>query len=126
MPTVSFARRLVFVSVALLAVASIGTAAYAAHSSGSGSTGTATCSESPNPVQVGGIYTITGAHLPANQIVNVQVRDAKGAQVVTVMTTSTGTLLATGQASVAGSYSVAITSGGRKVSTLATCGFRTA
>jgi hypothetical protein len=126
MPTVSLTRRLVFAAIALVAVAGLATAAYAAHPSGSGSTGSASCSESPNPVRVGGIYTISGSHLPANQIVNVQVSDAKGAQVVTVMTTSTGTLIATGQASVAGSYTVTIGGGGRKGGSLATCGFQAA
>jgi hypothetical protein len=123
MPTVSFARRVAFAMLALAAIAGLATAAGAAHQSSGSASGS--CSESPNPVAVGGIYTITGSHLPANQLVNVKVSDAKGAQIVTVMTTSTGTLTATGQASVSGSYSVAITSGGRKVSTLATCGFRT-
>jgi hypothetical protein len=115
-----------FVVVAVVAVAGVGTAAYAARPSGGGSTGSATCSEAPNPVRVGGIYTISGSHLPANQLVNVQVNDAKGAQVVTVMTTSTGTLVATGQATVAGSYTVTIGGGGRHGGGLATCGFRAA
>lgn len=123
MPAV--ARRVVFAFVAAVAVLGLATAAEAARPAPS-SGGSASCSESPNPVAVRGIYTITGSHLPANQIVGVTVRDPKGAQTVTVMTTSTGTLRATGQASVAGSYSVAITGGGRKVSTLATCGFRAA
>ena len=122
MPTVSRARRFVFAALAVVSVLALATAAQAAHQAGSGST-SGTCSESPNPVAVGGIYTITGSHLAANQLVNVQVSDAKGTQIVSVITTSTGTLTATGQATVAGSYSVKITGGGRKVSTYASCGF---
>jgi hypothetical protein len=124
MPTVSFTRRVAFAVLALVTIVALATAAGAAHLGGSGTSTSGSCSESPNPVAVGRTYTITGSHLPANQLVSVQVGDAKGVQIVTVMTTSTGTLIATGQASVAGSYSVAITGGGRRGGTLATCGFR--
>jgi hypothetical protein len=126
MPTVSFARRVAFAVLALAVVAGLATAAGAAHQAGSGSPTSGSCSESPNPARVGGIYTITGSHLPASQLVNVQVSDAKGTQVVTVMTSSTGTLIANGQAGVAGAYTVTIGGGGRKGGVLATCGFRAA
>jgi hypothetical protein len=126
MPTVSFTRRVVFAVLALVAVAGLATAAGAAHQGSSGPSTSGSCSESPNPVRVGGIYTISGSHLPANQLVNVQVSDAKGAQVVTVMTNPTGTLFAPGHASVAGSYTVTIGGGGRHGGGLATCGFRAA
>ena len=122
MPTVSRARRFVFMGLAVAAVLGLATAAEAAHLSGSGST-SGTCAESPNPVAVGGIYTIAGSRLPASQLVNVSVTDARGTQWGSVMTSSTGTMTFTGQATVAGSYSVKITGGGRKASTYASCGF---
>jgi hypothetical protein len=100
--------------------------AFARAKSGSASGSTSgTCSESPNPVALGALYTVTGAHLPAGQIVSVSVTDPKGTQWGSTLTTATGTLTFVGQAAVAGSYSVRIT-GGSKGSLLATCGFRTA
>ena len=124
MPTVSRARRFVFTALAVVTVLGLATGAEAAHQSGSGSGSTSgTCSESPNPVTVPGTYTVTGARLPANQLVNVSVSDAAGTQWGSVMTSSTGTMTFTGQATVVGSYSVKITGGGRKASTYASCGF---
>ena len=117
-------RRLAF----MIAAASIGSLVIApgtALARPTAGTASGTCSEAPNPVAVGGIYTVSGAHLPAGQIVSLTITDPKGTQWGSVRTTSTGTLTYAGQASVAGSYSVRIT-GGSKGSLLATCGFRAA
>jgi hypothetical protein len=108
-----------------VAVALPGVAVARARSGGASGTVSGTCSEAPNPVPVGALYNVTGAHLPAGQIVSVSVTDPKGTQWGSTRTTATGTLTFTGQAAVAGAYSVRIT-GGSKGSLLATCGFRTA
>jgi hypothetical protein len=108
-----------------VAVALPGVAVARARSGGASGSTSGTCSESPNPVAVGAVYNVTGAHLPAGQIVSVSVTDPKGTQWGSTRTTATGTLTFTGVAAVAGSYSVRIT-GGSKGSLLATCGFRTA
>jgi hypothetical protein len=81
------------------------------------------CSESPNPVAVGGTYTITGTRLPANQLVSVAVRDAAGSQWGSVQTSATGALTFTGPATVRGSYSVTISGSGKHAGTLGSCSF---
>jgi hypothetical protein len=117
-------RRLAYI-IAATAIGSLVLAPGTAGARAAAPTASGTCSEAPNPVAVGAMYTVTGAHLPAGQIVSVSVSDPKGTQWVSTRTTSTGTLTATGRAANAGSYSVRIT-GGSKGSLLATCGFVTA
>jgi hypothetical protein len=111
--------------LAAASVASLVIAPTAAQARATSGTASGSCSVAPNPVAVGSTYTVSGAHLPAGQIVSLTITDPKGTQWGSVRTTSTGTLIYSGQASNAGSYSVRIT-GGSKGSLLATCGFRTA
>jgi hypothetical protein len=84
------------------------------------------CSEAPNPVAVGRIYTITGTRLPANQLVSVAVADAAGSQWGSVQTSASGTITFTGPATVRGGYAVTIGSTGKHGGTLASCSFSAA
>jgi hypothetical protein len=106
-------------AAAVLAVAGLASPASAARRPG-GAQGS--CSVS-GPVTQYGSYTVVGSGLPASTVVNVYVSDSGGTQWSSTTTSSSGTMSVSGYASYTGTYSVSVTSSGRKPSTLATCSF---
>ncbi len=111
-------------AVLLLTLSGTAFAAKGGHGGGGGTTPSGTCSVSPNPAALGGSFAVTGAGLPANTFVNVDVSEAAGTQTYFAMTDASGSFSASGWASVAGTNSVSVTtSSGRKTAVLATCSF---
>ncbi len=98
------------------------------------------CSVTPNPVPVGGQYTVNGTGLPKSTFVDVWATDSSGTQIWSSPTDLNGNLVPTSaSASVSGAYSVKLTTvpgppgegigsvdpSSSNTITLATCSFST-
>ncbi len=87
---------------------------------GGGSSGTGTCSVTPNPATLGGLYTVSGSGYSASEVLNVDVVDSAGMQVLLTSADSSGNFHVSSYASYTGSYAVSVYD---KTTLKAKCGF---
>jgi hypothetical protein len=109
--------------IAILVTVAIAGTTFAAKPGPAPST-TATCSVTPNPVAVGGLYTFTGTGFRAGELLGVMVTDSHGTQAFNLQADAAGVAAVSSYASWAGTSKVTVNDiGGRKKIFLTSCSF---
>ncbi len=92
---------------------------------GGTSGGYGSCAVTPNPVAVGGKYTVNGSGFKPYELVTVWVSDSHGTQVLFPPVSSTGTFSISSYASWAGTSTATVyDNGGRSLVYLTACSFQ--
>ncbi len=90
-----------------------------------GGTNSSRCTVTPNPVGVGGQYTIQGFGFTPGALINVQVKDPMGTMSFNPPVDSSGNFIVTSYAAWAGTSTVNVYDiGGRKMVFLTSCSFQ--
>ncbi len=91
---------------------------------GSGTPSAGVCSVTPNPVALGGMYTVNGTGFNPYEMVQVQVSDSHGTQVLFPPIDGTGTFTATSYSSWAGTSTATVYDSGKTLLKVTSCSFQ--